>query len=61
MTIADLPTAALLRLLNYQVAPAILGMEAVWAMGPCGHIARGGDWCESCLREEIGRRVVASA
>ena len=61
MTLADMPTAELLRLLTYQVGAAAHGTVTTWALGPCGHMARGGDWCESCLREEIGRRVVASA
>ena len=55
-----MPTAELLRLLTYQVGAAAHGTITTWALGPCGHMARGGDWCESCLREEIGRRVVAS-
>lgn len=61
MTLADMPTTALLRLLAYQVNPAATGAVATWDIGPCGHIARGADWCEGCLRTEIERREAASA
>jgi len=61
MRLADIPPPDLLRLLTYQVGAAAPGTITTWAFGPCGHMARGGDWCAACLREEIDRREAASA
>ena len=61
MQLIDMPTADLLRLLTYQAGAAAPGTVKTWALGPCGHMARGGDWCESCLRAEIEHREAGSA
>lgn len=56
MQLTDMPTAELLRLLAYQCNAAAPGVVTTWAFGPCGHMARGGDWCAACLRAEVERR-----
>lgn len=50
----DTPTPQLRAALRYQTAPGI----HTWAVGECGHPARGGRTCEGCLRKELERRGV---
>ena len=60
MTLADMPTDELHHKLRHQRAAKRPGAATTRGIGPCGHMARGADWCEACLRGEIERREAAS-